>query len=254
MLRKLLPLFVMTALSASVWAEEHIAVAAASDLQFALREVATRFHEQTGNTVELSFGSSGNFYSQLQNGAPFDVFFSADLDYPKKLEASGLIEPGSTYQYATGKIVVWVARESKLDLSRGLAALLDARVRKIAIANPEHAPYGKAAVAAMRSAGVYDKIQGKLVYGENASQAAQFVATGNTEAGIIALSLALAPAMKEQGRYVEVPASSYPLLQQACVVLKASTKKKTSLAFIEFLKKPEMVELLRSHGFSTSAP
>src|ERR1700674_1187904 len=173
--------------------ESEITVAAASDLTFAFKDVAARFEKQTGSSVKMSYGSSGNFFSQIQNGAPFDLFFSADIDYPRKLEAAGLTEPGSMYPYATGKIVLWAPSVSKLDLSRGLAVLLDPGIRKIAIANPEHAPYGRAAVAAMRHEGIYDKVKDEFVLGENISQTAQFVESGNADVGVLALSLAVAP-------------------------------------------------------------
>ena len=228
---------------------EEITIAAAADLQFALKDVSARFEKDTGNKVNLIFGSSGNFFSQIQNGAPFDVFFSADLDYPKKLEAAGLAEPGATYQYATGKIVLWVRNDSKLDLSKGLAVLLDPSIQKIAIANPAHAPYGRAAMAALEHEKLVEQLKPKFVLGENVSQTAQFIDTGSAEVGIIALSLAVAPAMKEKGRYVEVPADFYPPLQQGCVVLTASKKKAVAGAFVEYVKKPEMVELLKGYGF-----
>src|SRR3954470_15369051 len=121
---------------------QQINVAAASDLQSAFQDASNRFQKETGKSVKLTFGSSGNFFAQIQNGAPFDLFFSADIDYPKKLEAAGLAEPGTLYPYATGKIVLWVPADSKLDVSKGLAILSDPSVRKIAIANPKHAPYG----------------------------------------------------------------------------------------------------------------
>lgn len=225
-------------------------VAAAADLTFAFKEVGARFQTQTGNRVNLTFGSSGNFFAQIQNGAPFDLFFSADVGYPRKLEAAGLAEPGSIYQYASGKLVLWVPNSSKLDLRRGLAALLDPGIRKIAIANPQHAPYGSAAVAAMRHAAVYDRIESKLVLGENISQTAQFVQSGNADAGIIALSLARAPAMKDSGRYVEIPASDYPPLVQAGVILRSSRNKALAKQFLTFLEQPETVALMERYGFS----
>jgi molybdate transport system substrate-binding protein len=227
-----------------------VTVAAAADLQFAFQDVAARFQKETGKNVELIFGSSGNFYTQIQNGAPFDAFFSADIDYPKKLEAAGLTEPGTLYQYATGKIVLWVSNDSKLDLGQGLKVLLDPTIRKIAIANPEHAPYGRAAVAAMRHDNVYDKVAGKFVLGENISQTATFVASGSAEIGVLALSLALAPAMKQKGRYAEISADEYPPLDQAAVILKSSRQKEIARQFIDFLKTPPILELLRSYGFS----
>ncbi|MGA7872895.1 MAG: molybdate ABC transporter substrate-binding protein [Candidatus Binatus sp.] len=227
-----------------------IKVAAASDLTFVFNDVAARFHDQTGNTVKLAYGSSGNFFAQIQNGAPFDLFFSADLSYPEKLEAAGLAEPGTIYEYASGKLVMWAPNSSKLDLSRGLAALLDPGVRKIAIANPQHAPYGIAAVAALRHAAIYDQIKSKLVLGENISQTAQFVQSGNADAGLLALSLALAPAMKNSGRYVEIPAADYPPVIQAGVILKSSHHKELANRFLKFLKQPETAALMERYGFS----
>jgi molybdate transport system substrate-binding protein len=229
---------------------QEITVAAAADLQFAFQDVAARFQKDTGKNVKLIFGSSGNFFTQIQNGAPFDVFFSADIDYPKKLEAAGLTEPGTLYQYATGKIVVWVPNESKLDLGHGLSVLLDPTIKKIALANPEHAPYGRAAVAAMKHANVFDKVSSKFVLGENISQAASFVASGSADIGIVALSLALAPAMKQKGRYAEIPSDEYPPLEQAAIILKSSQQKGIARQFIDFLKTPNILELLRSYGFS----
>src|SRR5277367_7040358 len=135
---------------------QEITVAAAADLQFAMQDIAARFQKETGKTVKVIYGSSGNFFQQVQNGAPFDMFFSANLDYAKKLEAAGLTEPGSFYQYARGKIGIWFRNESKLDLSSGLQVLLDPSVKKIAVANPLHAPYGQAAVAAMQKKNIYD--------------------------------------------------------------------------------------------------
>src|SRR5580693_10100068 len=154
---------------------QEISVAAAADLQSAMQDVSARFQKETGKTVKLIYGSSGSFFQQIQNGAPFDVFFSANLDYPKKLEAAGLTEPGSYYPYARGKIVIWVPKDSKLDLSSGMKALLDPSVKKIAVANPQHAPYGQAAVAALQKEGIYDKVKEKFVLGENISQTASIV-------------------------------------------------------------------------------
>lgn len=235
--------------SSMVASSQEITVAAAADLQFVFKEVAGRFEKQTGTPIKMSFGSSGNFFAQIQNGAPFDLFFSADMEYPEKLEAGGLTEPGTLYQYARGKIVLWAPNESGVDVSHGLTALSDAKVKKIAIANPAHAPYGRAAVAALKTAGIYEKISEKLVLGENISQAANFVASGNADAGIIALSLAISPTMKSKGRYALIPVESYLPLNQAGVVIKASQKKETAKCFVEFLKSPEIVELMKEYGF-----
>jgi len=228
---------------------QEITVAAAADLQFAMQDVAARFQKETGKTIKLIYGSSGNFFQQIQNGAPFDIFFSANLDYPKKLEAAGLAEPGSYYQYARGKIVIWVPKASKIDLSAGMQALLDPSVKKIAIANPLHAPYGQAAVAAMQKGNVYEKVKDKFVLGENISQAASFVASGSAEVGILALSLALSPNMKDNGRYAEIPSDEYPPIEQACVILGSSRDKDTARQFLSFFKKPAITDLLMSYGF-----
>ena len=230
-------------------AAQEITVAAAADLQFAMQEVAARFQKETGKTVKVIYGSSGNFFQQIQNGAPFDMFFSANLDYPKKLEAAGLIEPGSFYPYAKGKIVIWVGNDSKLDLNSGMKVLLDPSVKKIAVANPEHAPYGQAAVAAMRKENIYDKVKDKFVLGENISQTASFVVSGSADVGIVALSLALSPNMKDKGRYAEIPAEEYPPIEQACVIVKSSKNKETARQFLAFIKTAAIADLLRRYGF-----
>ncbi len=235
--------------SAAVCAQE-ITVAAAADLQFAMQDVTARFQKETGKSVKVIYGSSGNFFQQIQNGAPFDMFFSANLDYPKKLEAAGLTEPDTFYPYAVGKIVIWVRNDSKLDISSGLASLQNPAINKIAIANPEHAPYGQAAVAAMKKENVYDKVSGKFVLGENISQTATFAISGSADVGIVALSLAVSPNMKDKGRYVEIPTSDYPAIEQACVILKSAPQKDSAKAFLNFVKTPAIGELFRSYGFA----
>ncbi len=237
-------------LTATFASAQEITVAAAADLQSVMQEVAARFQKETGKTVKPIYGSSGNFFQQIQNGAPFDMFFSANLDFPKKLEAAALAEPGTFYQYATGKIVIWVPNESKLDVTSGLPSLLNPAIKKIAIANPQHAPYGQAAVAAMKKENVYDKLADKFVLGENISQTASFVVSGAADTGIIALSLALSPNMKDKGRYAEVPSADYPPIEQACVILKSSQQKDTAKAFLNFIKTPAVAELFRTYGFA----
>jgi molybdate transport system substrate-binding protein len=231
---------------------QEITVAAAADLQFAMQDVAARFQKETGKTVKLIYGSSGNFFQQIQNGAPFDMFFSANLDYPKKLEAAGLTEPGSYYQYAKGKIVIWVRNESKLDLSSGMKVLLDPSVKKIAVANPQHAPYGQAAVAAMQTEKIYESVKDKFVLGENISQTASFVVSGSADAGIVALSLALSPNMKDKGRYADIPADEYPPIEQACVILDSSKNKEAARQFLSFVKTAAIGDVLKSYGFEVS--
>jgi len=150
-------------------------VAAAADLNPALNEVAQQFQRNTGTHVKISFGASGALTQQIQNGAPFDVFFSADMDYPRQLIAQGQADAASLFQYSLGKLVLWVPASSSLDVEhKGMDILLDSSVKKIAIANPQHAPYGRAAVGALKHAGLYDRLTERLVLGENVSQAAQF--------------------------------------------------------------------------------
>jgi molybdate transport system substrate-binding protein len=229
---------------------QEITIAAASDLQFVLPDVKTRFEKDTGARVQLIFGSSGNFFTQIQNGAPFDLFFSANIEYPQKLEAERRAEPGTLYEYAVGKLVLWVQKDSSLDLHRGLQVLLDPTVKKISIGNPEHAPYGRAAVAALRHEGIYEKVAGRLVLGENISQAASFVVSGSADVGILALSLALAPSLKERGKYAEISADEYPPIRQAAVILRSSKQKQVAEQFLAYLKTPATVELLSRYGFS----
>ena len=230
--------------------QQTLTVAAASDLQSVLPAIVSQFEKDTGQQVRLTFGSSGNFYTQIQNGAPFDVFLSADIDYPKRLEAAGQGERGSLYEYATGRIVLWTRNDSGIDVRRGLTVLTDARVRRIAIANPEHAPYGRAAVAALRHEKLYEQLQGKFVLGENISQAAQFAQSGSAQVGLLALALALSPTLKSSGTYFDVPEAWYPPIEQAAVVLASSRQKALARQFVDYLKKPASVNILQSFGFA----
>jgi len=226
-----------------------IRIAAAADLKFAMAELSEKFEKQTGTKVDVTYGSSGNFFSQIQNGAPFDLFFSADIEYPRKLEAAGLVEPGTLYEYAFGRIVIWTPPDARVDVAtQGWKTLLDVSVEKIAIANPEHAPYGRAAVAALQKAGIYEQVKPKLVYGENISQAAQFVQSGNAQAGIVALSLAISPAMRVGKRW-EIPIVMHPALEQGAIVLKDAKNKDAARAFLEFVKSAGGRAVLAKYGF-----
>jgi molybdate transport system substrate-binding protein len=246
--------FLTTVMAAQLCAAQEITVAAAADLQFAMQDIAGRFQKETGKSIHLVYGSSGNFFQQIQNGAPFDMVVSANLDYPRKLEAAGLTVPGGYYQYASGKIVIWVPTDSRLDLSSGMQVLLNPSVKKIAIANPQHAPYGQAAVAAMQKENIYDKVKDKLVLGENISQAASFVVSGSADAGILALSLAFSPNMKDKGRYIAVPAADYLPIEQACVILNASKNKDTARQFLTFIETPAVGRVLKNYGFDVPSP
>ncbi len=232
-----------------VGSSEEILVAAAADLNQMLPIIAERFEHETGNRVKLSFGSSGNFFAQIQNGAPFDLFFSADIDFPKRLESAGFAEPGSLYEYAAGKIVLWAPVGSSLDVSKGLAVLLGPQVRKVAIANPEHAPYGKAAIAALQNDQLLDRVKDKLVLGENISQTFELVHSGNADVGIVALSLVLSPKVKGTGKFFLIAPASYPPIRQGVAVMKSSQHKAAAKEFLEFLKRPATVALMEQYGF-----
>jgi len=236
-----------TSFGSTVQAAE-VTVAAAADLNFAIKEIIGGFEKATGHHVKLSLGSSGNFYAQILNGAPFEVFLSADASYPKQLESAAQAEPGSVFVYAIGKIVFWVPKQSAVDIQTlGWKALMHPAIKKISIANPEHAPYGKAAVAAMQRAGIYDAVKSKLVLGENISQAAQFVQSGAADIGIIALSLALSDPMRDAGTYWEIPADMYPKIEQAAALVKGAGP--AAHAFLEWLKRPDTRAILSRHGF-----
>jgi len=228
---------------------QEIRVAAAADLKFALDELDAQYGKQAGKKIDVSYGSSGNFFAQIQNGAPFDLLLSADIEYPRKLAAAGLAEPGTLYEYAVGRIVIWMPADARADPAKlGWKALLEPGVERIAIANPEHAPYGRAAVAALRNAGVYEQVRRRLVYGENIAQAAQFVASGSAQAGILALSLAVSPPMRDGKRW-EIPADMHPPIEQGAIILKSSKDKEGARAFLAFLKSDAGRKILESYGF-----
>jgi molybdate transport system substrate-binding protein len=240
-------------LGASAFAQE-ITVAAAADLSTVLPEISAKYKSETGSEVKLVFGSSGNLATQIRNGAPFDVFFSADEEYPKQLINDGLALGGTLFRYAVGRLVLWVPSDSTLDLpTLGIKSLLDPAVKKIAIANSVTAPYGKAAAGALRHFGIYDQVASKLVVGESVSQAAQFVESGNAQAGLIALSHALSPAMKNKGRYWTVPLDAYPTLNQAAVALSRSKQSEAARKFLEFVSGPEARSMLAKYGFAEAA-
>jgi molybdate transport system substrate-binding protein len=232
-------------------AQRDLTVAAAADLSAPLAQIVSLFEKQTGSHVRVSLGASGNLFHQIQNGGPYDVFLSADMDYPRKLVEAGLADAGSLRPYAVGRLALWLPRDSALKPEqRGLEVLLDPSVQKIAIGNPEHAPYGRAAVAALHYYHLYDKVAARLVLGENVSQAAQFVESGNAQAGLVALAHALAPEMSQKGRYWLVPAESYPRLDQGEVVVSRSAQKALSGRFLAFLHSAPATAILQRYGFA----
>jgi molybdate transport system substrate-binding protein len=228
-----------------------ITIAAASDLQTVLPAVIRRFEQDATAKVAVSFGSSGSFFAQIQNGAPYDVYMAADIDYPRRLAASGYAEPASLSLYAIGRIVLWARTDSGVDVRGGLKGLTDARVRRIAIANPQFAPYGRAAEAALRSGQVYDAVRLKLVLGDNIAQTAQLVESGNATVGIIALSHALSPTLRASGTYLEIPATAHPPIEQGAAVLTASKQQALAREFLSYLKRPDIARLFEQFGFLT---
>jgi molybdate transport system substrate-binding protein len=237
-------------LASPIAGAQQLRIAAAADLQFAMADLAARYETETKQVLAISYGSSGNFFTQIENGAPIDLFFSADIRYPQKLIEARLAEPLTLYSYALGRLVLWSPSETHLRLAeKGFTALLDSQVRKIAIANPDHAPYGQAAIAALQKAGIYEQVKAKLVFGENISQAAQFVLSGNAQVGFIALSLATSPAMQNGDRWL-IPAEQHPPLEQAAVVISSSKNKKAAALFLDFVKSSEGREILARYGFT----
>ena len=241
-------------LAASGWAAAQApqapVVAAASDLKFALDEMAAAFRKDTGRSVRVSYGSSGNFFRQIAQDAPFELFMSADEDFVFKLAEQGFT-PDRGVLYATGRIVLFVPKGSPVKADEQFAdlrrALADGRLAKFAIANPEHAPYGRAAMQALTSVGLWAAIEPKLVLGENVSQAAQFAVSGAAQGGIFALSLALAPAFAGAGSHVLVPENLHrPLKQRMVLTRKAGD---TAREFYAYLQQPAARAVFRRYGF-----
>jgi len=226
-------------------------LAAASDLKFAIEEVAARFEKDTGQKLRLVFGSSGNFKTQILQDAPFHLFMSADENFVYQLADAGKTEDRGR-AYAVGRIGIMVPPGSPLrpdgELKDLAAALRDGRLQKFAIANPEHAPYGARAKEALQHAGLWDAIQGKLVLGENISQAAQFATSGSAQGGVIAYSLALAPAMKSLGSFALIPESWHQPLKQRMVLIKGAPP--AARAFYDYLSTPAAQEIMVRYGFA----
>jgi molybdate transport system substrate-binding protein len=228
-------------------AGEKITIAAAADLKFALDEIVVLFSKaHPADRVETIYGSSGNFQTQIRQGAPFDLYFSADIAYPRALKEEGFAA-SEAQPYAVGRIVLWSPSRDAVKMT--LADLADPAIRKIAIANPKHAPYGKRAEEALRSAGVWEKVEARLVYGENVAQAAQFVRTGNAQAGIVALSLALSPELAKQGSYALISDKLHQPLEQGFIVTKRAAGNSLAHAFARFMAGQEARVVMSRYGF-----
>ncbi|MBI5827233.1 MAG: molybdate ABC transporter substrate-binding protein [Deltaproteobacteria bacterium] len=236
--------FLFCATPALAGGGKRLTIAAASDLTFALKEIALGFEKDMGDTVVISFGSSGILARQIESGAPFDVFFSADMRYMDGLEKSGHIMPATVTHYARGVIVLAVNRRSGEE-AVGLKYLLRPGIKKIAIANPAHAPYGKAAVEALKGAGVFEAVKEKLVYGENIRQALQFIQTGDAQAGVVALSIASVPEVS----YTPIDPSLHNPIDQAAGVVKSTKEPEAALAFIRYAVGDKGRAIFEKYGF-----
>lgn len=239
-------------LSLNLYAADSAIVAAASDLQFALEEVAQEFTQETGLTVKFSFGSSGNFARQIMQGAPYELFMSADEKYVLELaKQHKTLDDGQLY--AIGRLVLYAPKGSTLTVDSAMQgleqALKNGKIKRFAIANPEHAPYGRAAKAVLTSVGLWESIQPHLVLGENVAQAAQFAISDSTQGGIFAYSLMLSPKLKLEGNYVLLPENSHPPLKQRMVLTK--TAGATAKAFYAFLQLPKTKAILQRYGFTS---
>lgn len=251
MIYKSLIIFIIFIISRGAGAQADIpAIAAASDLKFAVEEIAMRFRADTRRDLRLSFGSSGNYYQQIAQGAPFQLFMSADEGFVFKLHAAGRTVDRGTL-YATGRIVLFAPQGSPFQPDAAMAhlkkALAAGQIRRFAIANPEHAPYGRAAEQALRQIGLWEALRDRLVLGENVSQAAQFAASGSTQGGIFAYSLALAPQLANLGRYVLLPEGLHDPLRQRMVLVKGAGE--TARAFHAYLQQPAARAILVRYGF-----
>ncbi|MBI5435545.1 MAG: molybdate ABC transporter substrate-binding protein [Nitrosomonadales bacterium] len=228
-------------------AGEKITIAAAADLKFALDEIVVLFSRlHPADRVETIYGSSGKFQTQIRQGAPFDLYFSADIAYPRALRAEGFAA-SEVQPYAVGRIVLWSPSRDAGKMT--LADLADPAIRKIAIANPKHAPYGKRAEEALKASGVWEKVEAKLVYGENVAQTAQFVQSGNAQVGIIALSLALSPELAKQGGYALIPDRLHQPLEQGFIVTRRAAANPLAQAFARFMTGQEARTVMVRYGF-----
>ena len=240
-------LVVFSLLAATAVHAENITIAAAADLKFAMDEIVTGFKKsQPGNEVEVIYGSSGKFHTQLQQDAPFDLFFSADIGYPRELAKNGLAA-SDVKPYAVGRIVLW---SNSMDATKmTLASLADPKITRIAIANPKHAPYGKRAEEALKSAGLWDKLQPKLVFGENISHTAQFVQTGNAQVGIIALALAVNPELANKGGYYLISDKLHAPLEQGYIITKRAAGNRLAKKFADYMAAKPARAIMSKYGF-----
>ena len=226
---------------------EKITIAAAADLKFAMDEIVTAFRKNNpGDEIDVIYGSSGKFHTQIQQGAPYDLFFSADIAYPRELAKTGFATSG-VVPYALGRIVLWSA---SLDATKmTLASLSDPKITRVAMANPRHAPYGKRAEEALRATGLWDKVEPKLVYGENIAHTAQFVQTGNAQVGIIALALAVSPELASKGGYWLIPDALHAPLEQGFIVTRRAENNALARRFADAMGSKASRAVMARYGF-----
>jgi molybdate transport system substrate-binding protein len=224
-----------------------VLVAVASNFTKPMNEIATAFEKSTGHSASLSFGSSGKFVSQFENGGPFEVFLSADDKSPIKLEQSGLAVANSRFTYALGKLVLWSATPGLVDdqgqiLSKG-------GFKHIALADPKLAPYGAAAVEVLKNQKLFDKLQPLFVQGENIAQTHQFISTGNAELGFVAFSQVIDNGKIATGSGWEIPADLYKPIRQDAILMKTGAENPAAPALLQFLKSPEALAIIRKYGY-----
>jgi molybdate transport system substrate-binding protein len=249
MLRKAIVVLLSAVLSTFAVAGE-LHVAAAADLVYCLEDIDAAFKQQNPDAdIKVSTGSSGDFFAQIQHGAPYDVFLSADTSYPKKLAETGFANEKTMFRYAVGHLAIWTL-DAKIDLSKGLSSVAQAQVNHLAIANPAHAPYGRAAQAALQQAHLWDAIQPKLVMGENIAQTAQFVQSGNADVGIVAYSLLKSPKLQGVGHFVLVPIDQFPTMEQAAIITQHGADNPLSARYMAFLASPTARAIFDRYGFS----
>ncbi len=226
---------------------EKITVAAAADLKFAMDEIVATFQQtHPADQVDVIYGSSGKFHTQIQQGAPYDLYFSADIAFPRALVKAGYAA-SDVKPYAFGRIALWSA---SLDATRmTLASLADPKIARVAIANPKHAPYGKRAEEALRAAGVWQQVEPKLVYGENIAHTAQFVQTGNAQVGIVALALALNPELAKRGGYWLIPDTVHEPLEQGYVITKRAEGNALAKRFADYMSSTPARAVMTKYGF-----
>jgi molybdate transport system substrate-binding protein len=224
-------------------------IAAASDLKFALDETVKNFNKQfPQHDIKVIYGSSGKIYTHIQQGAPYDLYFSADISYPDLLKKEGLTS-GPVTPHAVGRIVLWAPKGKIKAKDLSLEYLLSPSIKRIAIANPKHAPYGKRAEEALKSKGLWQSLQNKLIYGENISQTAQFVQTGNADIGIIALSLAMSQELIKNGHYILIPDQLHTPLEQGFVLTKRGEQNTAAQQFAAFMSSQEARQVMVKYGF-----